>query len=43
MATLRIGYGIFSAFGSYQLNNVLKNGTGPGMHLLQVGLTISGL
>lgn len=43
MGTLRIGYGIFSVFGSYQLNNVLKNGTGPGMHLFQIGLTLSGL
>lgn len=43
MATARVGYGIFSVFGSYQLNGVLKNGTGPDMHLLQIGLTISGL
>jgi len=43
MGTLRVGYGIFSVFGSYQLNNVLKAGTGPSMHLLQIGLTISGL
>lgn len=43
MGTLRIGYGVFSAFGSYQLNGVLKNGTGPNMQLLQVGLTVSGL
>ena len=43
MGTARIGYGVFSIFGSYQLNNVLKSGTGPNMHLFQVGITISGL
>ena len=43
MATARFGYGIFSVFGSYQLNNVLKDGAGPDMKLFQVGLTLSGL
>lgn len=43
MATARIGYGIFSLFGSYQLNNILKDGFGPDMKLYQVGITLSGL
>ena len=43
MATARIGYGIFSLFGTYQLNNVLKDGVGPNMKLFQVGFTLSGL
>ncbi len=43
MATARIGYGIISLFGSYQLSNVLKDGAGPSMKLYQVGLTLSGL
>ncbi|HEY5368174.1 MAG TPA: outer membrane beta-barrel protein [Hanamia sp.] len=43
MGTARVGYGIFSVFGSYQLNSVLKPGTGPTMHLFQIGLTVSGL
>lgn len=43
MGTARIGYGIFSIFGSYQLNNILKDGAGPDMKLYQVGLTLSGL
>ena len=43
MATGRIGYGIFSLFGNYQLNNILKDGAGPAMQLYQIGLTISGL
>ena len=43
MATARVGYGIISLFGSYQLNNVLKDGAGPNMKLYQVGLTLSGL
>jgi hypothetical protein len=43
MATGRVGYGILSLFGAYQLSSVLKTGAGPTMHLYQVGLTISGL
>lgn len=43
IATARVGYGILSLFGAYQLNNVLKDGAGPALHLYQVGLTISGL
>jgi hypothetical protein len=42
-ATARIGYGILSLFGNYQISNVLKDGAGPAMHLYQIGLTISGL
>lgn len=43
MGTARIGYGIFSLFGAYQLNNVLKEGAGPDMKLYQVGISLSGL
>ena len=43
MGTARIGYGILSVFGSYQINNFLKDGAGPDMKLYQVGLTLSGL
>lgn len=42
-ATARVGYGIFSIFGTYQLNNVLKDGAGADMKLYQIGITISGL
>jgi hypothetical protein len=42
-ATGRIGYGVISLFGTYQLNNILKDNAGPAMHLYQVGLTFSGL
>jgi len=42
-ATGRIGYGVISLFGTYQLNNILKDGAGPAMQLYQVGLTLSGL
>jgi outer membrane protein with beta-barrel domain len=42
-ATARIGYGIFSLFGTYQLNKVLKDGAGPDMKLYQIGITLSGL
>lgn len=43
MATGRIGYGIFSLFGAFQVNGVLKSAAGPLMHLYQVGITVSGL
>lgn len=43
-ATARVGYGIVSVFGSYQLNSFLKEGAGsPDMKLYQVGITLSGL
>ena len=43
IGTARVGYGIFSIFAGYQLNNVLKDIAGPPMKLFQVGLTLSGL
>lgn len=42
-ATARIGYGNFSLFGSYQLNNIFKDGVAADMKLFQVGLNFSGL
>lgn len=42
-ATARVGYGNFSIFGSYQLGSLFKDGAGPDVRLLQVGLTLSGL
>lgn len=41
--TARVGYGIISVFGTYQLNGLLKEGAGADMKLFQIGLTISGL
>lgn len=41
--TARVGYGVISLFGTYQLNNVLKDGAGANMKLYQVGITFSGL
>jgi hypothetical protein len=41
--TLRIGYGIVSLFGSYQITSILKDGTGPDIKPYSIGLTISGL
>lgn len=43
MGTARIGYGIISIFGAYQLNNLLKDGAGANIKLYQIGLTLSGL
>jgi hypothetical protein len=42
-ATARVGYGNFSLFGSYQVNNILKDGVGADMKLFQIGLNFSGL
>jgi Outer membrane protein beta-barrel domain len=42
-ATARIGYGIYSLFASYQINNLLKDGAGPQIRPLQIGLSIGGL
>lgn len=39
----RVGYGIFTLYASYQLNAFIKEGYGPDIRPLQVGITISGL
>jgi hypothetical protein len=41
--TGRVGYGNFSLFGSYQINNLLKDGIGPDIKPLQIGICLSGL
>lgn len=41
--TGRIGYGFISLDAGYQFNNVLKEGTGAGMHKFSIGVTFSGL
>ncbi len=42
-ATARVGYGIFSLFGAYNLTSLFKSGVAADMKLYQVGFTISGL
>jgi Outer membrane protein beta-barrel domain len=42
-ATARIGYGNFTFIGSWQLNNIFKNGVAAEMKLFQFGLNLSGL
>ena len=42
-ATARVGYGNFSLFGSYQFNNIFKDGVAGDVKLIQVGLNFSGL
>jgi hypothetical protein len=42
-ATARIGYGLFSVFGTYQINQFLKEGLGPQLHPYSIGIGISGL
>jgi Outer membrane protein beta-barrel domain len=43
VAMARIGYGNFSLVGSYQINNIFKDGVAADMKLFQVGLNLSGL
>ncbi len=42
-ATARVGWGNFSLFGSYNLNTLFKDGSGPGVVPYSVGLCITGL
>ena len=42
-ATGRIGYGHFSVFGTYSLTSLFKEGVGPKMNAMSIGLAISGL
>jgi len=41
--TVRIGYGVFSVFGTYQINTLFKQGLGPDVRPFTIGLTLSGL
>src|SRR5688572_4553059 len=41
--TARIGYGHFTAFGSYQFTTLFKDGNGPKVNPYSIGLTLSGL
>jgi len=41
--TARVGYGNFSLFGSYQFNNIFKDGVAASMKLFQIGICVSGL
>ncbi|MCC6287646.1 MAG: outer membrane beta-barrel protein [Chitinophagaceae bacterium] len=42
-ATVRIGYGVFSLFGTYQINTFVRDGYGPNLKPYTIGLCISGL
>jgi Outer membrane protein beta-barrel domain len=41
--TGRVGYGIYSLFGSYAITNVFKDGVTPDIKSVQIGFSISGL
>jgi hypothetical protein len=41
--TGRVGYGMYSINAGYQFNGVLRDGFGPVMNKLSIGITISGL
>lgn len=43
VVTGRVGYGFIGVFGTYQINNFIKEGAGPNVHPYSIGLTISGL
>lgn len=38
--TIRVGYGLFSVFGTYQLTPLLNTGAGPSLHPYSVGLAL---
>lgn len=38
--TIRVGYGLFSLYGSYQLTPLLNTGAGPSLHPYSIGLGI---
>jgi hypothetical protein len=42
-ATMRVGYGNVTLFGSYTLTDLFKEGQGPRVKPFSVGLTLSGL
>lgn len=42
-ATARLGYANFGLFGSFQLNNIFKDGVAADMKLYQIGINFSGL
>jgi Outer membrane protein beta-barrel domain len=42
-ATARVGIGVFSLFGQYQLSTLVKEGLGPTVRPFQIGITLSGL
>lgn len=42
-ATARVGYGIVTLYGSYQITNFLKEGAGADFRPYSLGITISGL
>ena len=42
-ATARLGYGHFSIFGSYAITPLFKEGLGPQVRPMTIGLTLSGL
>ena len=42
-ATARVGFGIFSLFGAYNITGIFKDGVAPDTKLIQVGFAISGL
>ena len=41
--TIRVGYGPFTLYGSYQINKLFKDVVGPDVHPYSIGLCLSGL
>jgi hypothetical protein len=40
---VRVGWGHFTLYGSYQFTNLIKDGQGPQLRPYSIGLTLSGL
>ena len=43
LGTIRLGYGILTAFGTYAISSAIKDGVGPRVKPYTIGLTLSGL
>ena len=43
VGTARVGYGLFSIFGAYNITGIFKDGVAADTKLIQLGFTISGL
>ncbi len=41
--TVRVGYGVISLYGAYQVNSLVKEGLGPQLHPYSIGICLGGL
>ena len=41
-AAVRVGYGRVNLFATYSLNQMFREGAGPELHMVSVGITVVG-